>query len=142
MENSLIPFFAPNGIAVVGASVKKEKLGYGITRNIVRSGYHGELFLINPKGGELYGIKIHKSFEGISEEIDLCILVIPAELVMDGLKDGLNRFWRGNPITKIKRRWGIFGWKGIWGWVTRWSIPALPPRRGRIDGGVACGSVR
>jgi len=96
MENSLKHFFAPKGIVVIGASSKKNKLGYGIARNIVRSGYSGNLCLVNPKGGELFGKKVFKDLSEISEQIDLCILVIPSNFVLDSLKQcyefGINSF--------------------------------------------------
>jgi acetyltransferase len=41
MDDSLLPFFNPKGIAVIGASTSPEKLGYGIARNLLQSGYSG-----------------------------------------------------------------------------------------------------
>jgi acetyltransferase len=87
MENSLRPFFAPRGIVVIGASSKKTKLGFGISRNITRSGYDGNLFFINPKGGELFGKQVYQDLADISEEVDLGILVIPAKFVLESLRE-------------------------------------------------------
>jgi hypothetical protein len=39
MDNSLLPFFQPKGVVIVGASTSPEKLGYGVARNLIQSGY-------------------------------------------------------------------------------------------------------
>jgi acyl-CoA synthetase (NDP forming) len=39
MLSSLLPFFQPEGIVVIGASTSPEKLGYGVARNLVRISY-------------------------------------------------------------------------------------------------------
>jgi acyl-CoA synthetase (NDP forming) len=41
MTDSLLPFFKPQGVAIVGASTSPEKLGYGVARNLIQSGYAG-----------------------------------------------------------------------------------------------------
>jgi len=41
MDNSLTPFFHPQGVVVIGASTSPEKLGYGVARNLIQSGYQG-----------------------------------------------------------------------------------------------------
>jgi acyl-CoA synthetase (NDP forming) len=38
---SLPPFFSPHGIAIIGVSASPEKLGYGVARNLLQSGYAG-----------------------------------------------------------------------------------------------------
>ena len=97
MSNSLAPFFSPKAIAVIGASQKETKLGYGISRNIVRSGYSGELFFINPKGGELLGKKIYKSLQETKSNIDLGIIVIRADFVLESIKE-CNKFGINNIV--------------------------------------------
>ena len=48
--------FEPRAIAVIGASANPGKIGYRIVENVVRSGYRGGVFPINPKGGEILGL--------------------------------------------------------------------------------------
>ncbi len=54
-NSSLVPFFSPRGIAVIGASTDPYKLGYGLARNLVQCNYQGTIHFINPKGGNLLG---------------------------------------------------------------------------------------
>src|SRR3972149_3851495 len=54
-DPSLEPFLAPRGVAIVGASHDPTKLGYGLSRNLVQSGYRGAIHFVNIKGGSLMG---------------------------------------------------------------------------------------
>ena len=75
--NPLTPFFHPQGIAIIGASSHPEKLGYGVARNLFKSGYGGAVHLVNPKGGKIFERKMHKTIADIPDPVDLAVLVIP-----------------------------------------------------------------
>jgi acetyltransferase len=78
---SLTPFFAPRGIAVIGASTNPVKLGYGLARNLMQSNYQGAVHFINPKGGSLLGHPIYTRIREVPDPVDLAILLIPAAAV-------------------------------------------------------------
>ena len=46
-STSLIPFFDPEGVVVIGASQDPTKLGYGLANNLHRSGYKGAIHFVN-----------------------------------------------------------------------------------------------
>ncbi len=77
MTNCLTPFFHPQGIAIVGASSHPEKLGYGVARNLFKSGYGGAVHLVNPKGGKIFEREMFKNIADIPDPVDLAVLVIP-----------------------------------------------------------------
>ncbi len=79
--------FNPRRMAVVGASTNLAKWGHIIPGNIMRDGYKGELFLVNPKGGEINGLAFHHDLAGIGKEIDLAMITIPAEGVEEVIPD-------------------------------------------------------
>ncbi len=54
-DPSLTPFFNPQGVALVGISRDPTKLGYGLARNLVVSGYTGAIHFVNPKGDQPAG---------------------------------------------------------------------------------------
>jgi acetate---CoA ligase (ADP-forming) len=85
--SSLVPFFSPRGIAVIGASTDPSKLGYGLARNLVQCNFQGAIHFVNPKGGSLLGRPIHPSISDIPDPVDLAIVLIPAKGVKDVLKD-------------------------------------------------------
>jgi acetyl coenzyme A synthetase (ADP forming)-like protein len=73
--------FEPRAIAVIGASANPEKIGYRVVENIVRSGYAGEVFPINPRGGEILGLRVHRGIDEVEGEVDVAVIAIPAERV-------------------------------------------------------------
>ncbi|NCU42076.1 MAG: acetyl CoA synthetase, partial [Candidatus Moranbacteria bacterium] len=50
--------FHPQSIAIIGASSHSGNVGNDVLKNIVESGFQGEIFPINPKAKELYGKKV------------------------------------------------------------------------------------
>ncbi len=77
MDTSLLPFFKPQGVVVVGASTSPEKLGYGVARNLVQSGYPGAIHFVSQRGGELFGHPLHTDLAHVPDPLDLAILVVP-----------------------------------------------------------------
>jgi acetyl coenzyme A synthetase (ADP forming)-like protein len=76
-------FFNPRSVAVVGASAVPGKMGYILMDNIIRGGYKGELYPINPKGGEILGHAAYRSVGDVPAEVDLAVIVIPAAAIPD-----------------------------------------------------------
>jgi acetyltransferase len=87
MDNSLLPFFQPKGVVVVGASTSPEKLGYGVARNLIQSGYGGAIHLVAQKSGEVFGRKIHTSLQDIPDPVDLALLVVPTSATPQTIED-------------------------------------------------------
>ncbi|RLF62842.1 MAG: acetyl CoA synthetase, partial [Thermoplasmata archaeon] len=79
--------FNPRHVAVVGASHKEGKIGHTVLKNIVESGYKGKVYPINPKGGEILGIKVHESISSIDGEIDLALIVVPASIAVSAVEE-------------------------------------------------------
>lgn len=79
--------FSPRGVVVVGASTRPGKLGYAVAKNMIESGYSGKLHLVNPKGGEVFGIPIHTSVAAVPDPADLAVILIPASYIPQALED-------------------------------------------------------
>jgi acetyltransferase len=73
--------FAPRGIAVIGASRDVSKLGYGVARNLIHSGYGGAIHFINPHADQILGHRCFASIEAAPDPIDLVVVIVPAALV-------------------------------------------------------------
>ena len=76
----LTSLFAPRGIAVIGASRDRTKLGYGVARNLVASNYPGAIHFINPKADRILGQRCYPSIEAAPDPIDLVVVIVPAPL--------------------------------------------------------------
>jgi acetyltransferase len=66
-------------------------LGYGLTRNLVQSGYRGAIHLVNIKGGSLHGRPLYRSLADVPEPADLAVLLIPAAFIPQALLDCAGR---------------------------------------------------
>lgn len=87
IEASLKPFFSPHGVVIVGASHNPTKLGYGLCRNLVQSGYPGAIHFVNIKGGRLLGHAVHTSIAAVPDPADLAVLLIPAPAVSAAMRE-------------------------------------------------------
>lgn len=80
-------FFTPRAIAVIGASASPEKLGYAVARNLIEGGFPGEVHLVNPRGGFLFGRPIYPRLDEVPGEVDLAVLIVPAAATPQALRD-------------------------------------------------------
>ena len=78
VDSTLIPFFEPQGIVLVGASRNPMKLGFGLARNLVQSGYEGAIHFVNPGGGTLLERPLHTHISHVPDPVDLAVLLVPA----------------------------------------------------------------
>jgi acetyltransferase len=53
---------------------------------LIRAGYKGRLFPINPKYAEIAGIKCYPDLDSISDPIDLAIVGVPAHAVLESVR--------------------------------------------------------
>jgi len=75
--------YYPESIAFIGASSTLGKWGHMIVVNTLSGGYKGDLFLVNPKGGKIFGKHVYKSVLDIKEKVDLAVITIPADKVIE-----------------------------------------------------------
>lgn len=77
MDSSVTPFFKPQGVVVIGASTSPEKLGYGVARNLIQSGYPGTIHFVSQKPGELFGKPLYTDVSQVPDPVDLALLIVP-----------------------------------------------------------------
>jgi len=81
IEPTLRAFFQPSGIAVIGASSAPAKLGFGVARNLVQSGYTGAIYFVNPRGGRLLERPVYATLADVPDPVDLAVVIVPAAAV-------------------------------------------------------------
>jgi acyl-CoA synthetase (NDP forming) len=79
-------FFTPVSIALIGASHEETKLGGIVLKNLLK--FRGTVYPVNPKYGELMGLKTYPSAADIPGEVDFAIILRPAPEV-PGILEGL-----------------------------------------------------
>ncbi len=79
--------FEPRAIAFIGASLNPAKWGFNILHHILRGGYNGNLYPVNPQGGTWFGRPVFRSLKEVPHPIDLAVIVVPKETVPDTMRE-------------------------------------------------------
>ena len=90
MRATLRPLLAPASIAIVGASRQPGTIGHEIVASLVRCGFTGALYPVNPKAGSICSVPAFPDIEAIPVRVDHAIIVVPKELVQ-GVVEGCAR---------------------------------------------------
>ena len=77
--------FHPKSVAVLGASRNQGKVGHSVFANLVRSGFPGEIYGVNPAGGEVLGRSFYRDIGAIPGSVDLGVLVVPPPAVIEAI---------------------------------------------------------
>lgn len=72
---------SPKSIVVVGGSDDTQKPGGNTLKNLLDTGYSGELFVVNPKADSAQGVKSYRNIEDIPS-VECAILAIPAKMCL------------------------------------------------------------
>ncbi|HEU19118.1 MAG TPA: CoA-binding protein [Deltaproteobacteria bacterium] len=75
-------FFNPQSIAVIGVPTRAGVGSFNNVETMVRYGYQGRLYPVNPKATEIYGRKAYTSVLDIPETADLAIISVGRDRVM------------------------------------------------------------
>ena len=92
---SLSPLFKPASVAVIGASEVPGKAAERRTRSLIKGGYPGKIFLINPKRDTLFGRKAYPSILDIGEDVDLVMVVVAPKFIPQAVADSVKMHAKG-----------------------------------------------
>ncbi|MFA5786933.1 MAG: acetate--CoA ligase family protein [Actinomycetota bacterium] len=87
LQGAMRKFLDAKSFALVGASADPRKWSYHILRNILRVGYEGHLYPVNPKATEIQGVKAWPSIGSLPEVPDVALLALPAKVAAQGLEE-------------------------------------------------------
>ena len=73
----------PKSVAVVGASATPGKIGYTVIDNLIKGGYSGKIYPINPSCTEILGLKVYPEISQVPGEIDSAIVTVPAKVMAE-----------------------------------------------------------
>lgn len=72
----------PSSVAIIGASNKEHTIGSDIMKRLIEYGYKGKIYPINPKDGEIAGLKAYPTVLDVADPIDMALIVINAKHVL------------------------------------------------------------
>src|SRR5690554_2536206 len=71
----------PRTVAVIGASRSEDAIGHQILANLVRCGFTGAVFPVNPSAEAIHSIRAYPSIADVPGPVDLAVIAVPAPLV-------------------------------------------------------------
>lgn len=86
-RSPLHEFLSPDAIAIVGASADPTKRGYKAMVGLIKDGYGGQIYPINPKADRVLGVKAYPTLDAIPGKIDLALICTPASTLPGILKE-------------------------------------------------------
>jgi acetyl-CoA synthetase (ADP-forming) len=93
---------APRSIAVIGASEDQTKFGGRLYRSLLKHGYQGAVYPINPGRETLFGLKTFPSVAATPEAPDMVVMALPRAKVKDEIAASAARGARGGIIITAK----------------------------------------
>jgi acyl-CoA synthetase (NDP forming) len=85
-QTDLTAVFEPQSVAIIGASTTPGKAGFNIVENLLRLGYKGEVYPVNPKAEEILGLKAYPTVDQIPHQVDTAIIATPARVVVEVMR--------------------------------------------------------
>ena len=87
LKEQLDKIMRPKAIAVIGASTKDHTIGSDIMKRLKEYNFTGDIYPVNPKGGEIQGFKAYTSVKEIPGNVDLAIIVIAQKFVLNAIDE-------------------------------------------------------
>jgi len=79
--------FKPSSVAIIGASKDPGKAGGRFLSSLMKNGFEGSYYAVNPRETEIMGLKAYPSVLDIPGEIDLVVITIPAPAMIPVMAD-------------------------------------------------------
>lgn len=80
-------FMEPESVALIGISRKSGPGSFNYMENMIKFGFSGRIFPINPKAKEILGRKAYPTIKAVKEKVDLAVISTPREDTVRILKD-------------------------------------------------------
>jgi len=87
MSVALTPILRPRSVAVIGASRTPGTIGHEIVAALVRNGFTGPVYPVNPGARSIGAIPAYPSMLDLPEAPDLAVVVVPKDRVLGVVRD-------------------------------------------------------
>lgn len=129
-------FLNPASIAVVGAGERPTSSGGAVLRNLRVSGYSGRIVPVNPKGGEIDGLKVAVSLKEMESPVELVAVLVRPDSILEAVTQAADSGHKNILILP-----GGFAEAGESGRARDASLRELAAARGLTIGGPNCAGV-
>ncbi|WP_210569373.1 GNAT family N-acetyltransferase [Streptomyces sp. GESEQ-4] len=87
VRRSLRPLLEPRSVAVIGANRSPLTIGHEIVANLLRGGFEGGVFPVNPHAGQVAGVRAYPRVLDLPEVPDLALVAVRAEAVPEVVRE-------------------------------------------------------
>lgn len=91
--------FSPKSIAVLGASSSPGKVGHDIFENILKGGFKGTLYPVNPRAQSILCVKAYPTVTEVPDDIDLAMIILPPMVALKSVEECVKKGVRGIVIV-------------------------------------------
>lgn len=140
---SVARILTPGSIAVIGAGREPGGLGHELFVRLLRGGFGGPVYPVNPRGGHVASVRAWPSVLDIPDEVDLAVLAVPAHATLEVVDQCARKRVRGLVVTSAgfgplgaprshladalverARRWGmrVVGPESLGAINTQWGV--------------------
>lgn len=97
--DKLDAIFAPQSVAVIGASTTPGKVGHDIFANILKGGYKGTLYPVNPGARSVLSVRAYPTITMIPDDIDLAMIILPPRPCLGAVEEAIQKGVKGVVIV-------------------------------------------
>ncbi len=91
--------FSPQSLAVVGASKTPGKVGHDIFVNILKGGYRGTLYPVNPSARSISSVRAYPTIADIPDSVDLAMIILPPGPALSATQEAIEKDIKGIVIV-------------------------------------------
>lgn len=91
--------FSPESVAVIGASTTPGKVGHDIFANILRGGFKGTLYPVNPNARSILSVRAYPSIKEVPDCVDLGIIILPPKFALEAVSESIEKGIKGIVIV-------------------------------------------
>ncbi len=84
---SLLPFFQPRSVAVIGASRNPANIGGRIFTALTANGFRGPIYPINPHASSIGSLTAYPSLRSLPQNVDLAVVAVSRDAVLQVIDD-------------------------------------------------------
>jgi acyl-CoA synthetase (NDP forming) len=87
MSQAIANLWRAKSIAIIGASEREGAMSRLPISYLKKYGFKGEIYPVNPKGGEIAGITAYKSIKDIPKKVELALIMVPVDAAKSAVKE-------------------------------------------------------
>ncbi len=86
-NQSLDPILRPQSIALIGASRQPNTIGWHILDNLLKHGFQGPIYPVNPHATAIHSVPAYKAIGSVPGPVDLAVIAVPKEHVVNVVRE-------------------------------------------------------